>query len=312
MIRTVFGDIEKDKCGNVLMHEHIQCVSKDMLAAFGDKWLDKERLEDLAVSVLQKLKSQIALDIYVDGTAIDLGRDVRLLKSISQKTGVHIVASTGLYYYPSMLSCARSAEALAEWFLYECEKGMEGTGVKPGILKCAADSMGMTEDTEKRLRAAAITQAKTGLPMYAHCSHTNRLALDMMSLFERENTNPEKIIFGHASRRLEVDYLAEILKQGYYICIDQSFDGDEKMVAKTVYRLCEMGYENKLLFSQDRPIYNDFAAPPQLGPECGESVHITRYSFLQNKLVPEFEKQGINEGQCAKFVRENALDVLDI
>ncbi len=54
MIRTVLGDIDKSKRGNALMHEHIQCVSNDMLMAFGNKWLDENTMEKYAVSVLKK------------------------------------------------------------------------------------------------------------------------------------------------------------------------------------------------------------------------------------------------------------------
>lgn len=310
MIRTVLGDIENPD-GNVLMHEHIQCVSNDMLMTFGEKWVSTTTIEEYATETLTRLKAQINLSIFVDGTSIDLGRNVELMKRISEKTGVNIVASTGFYYYPSMVSCARSAEELAEWVLYECEFGMEDTGIKPGILKCAADEC-MTQDMEKRLIALSITQEKTGLPMYAHCSHTENLAYEMMSIFSRYNVNPEKTIFGHASRRLDIDYLADILKEGYYICIDQSWDGDEDTVAKTVYKLCEKGFEEKLLFSHDRPIYNDFETNSRLGLEISKEETIARYSFFNNKLIPAFKDLGCTEAQCNLFLSKNALRVLEI
>ncbi len=310
MIRTVLGDIEIDN-GNILMHEHIQCVSNDMLMAFGNKWLSAEVIEEYAVNVLKQLKAQLNLSIFVDGTSIDLGRNIGLLKRISKQAGVHIVASTGFYYYPSMLSSKRSAEDLSEWVLYECENGIEGTDIKPGILKCAADG-NMTKDMKKRVEAVSLVQSKTNLPMYAHCSHTDELAYEMMSIFSQYNVNPEKTILGHASRRLDTDYLMDILKEGYYICIDQSWDGEEDTAAKTVYELCEKGYEKKLLFSHDRPLYNDFEKPDSLGLDCSAEAHINRFSFLQNKLIPAFEKYGCTKEQCELFLGKNAVNVLDI
>ncbi len=293
------------------MHEHIQCVSNDMLKAFGNRWLDEKKLENYAVSILSELKERINLGVFVDGTAIDLGRNVKLLKRISEKSGVHIIASTGFYYYPSMVSCMRSPKDLAEWILYECENGIEGTEIKPGILKCAADG-NMTADMEKRIRAVSIVQSKTGLPMYAHCSHNDNIAYEMTDIFDKSNVNPEKTILGHASRRLDVGYLESMLKEGYYICIDQSFEGDEERVARTVYGLCEKGYEKKLLFSHDRPLYNDFEAQSRLGIDYPEQAHINRYSFLQNKLIPTCEKVGCTKEHCELFLYKNAMSVLNV
>ncbi len=310
MIRTVLGDIDNQK-GNVLMHEHIQCVSNDMLAAFGKRWLDEEILEGYAVSILKQLKERLSLGIYVDGTSIDLGRNVKLIKSISEKTGVHIVASTGFYYYPSMVSCLRSAEELAEWIWYECENGMEGTEIKPGILKCAGEGNELTPDMEKRIKALSTVQAKTKLPMYAHCSHKEKIAYEMMDIFEKNNVNPEKTVLGHASRRLDADYLESLVREGYCICIDQAFDGSEEEVAQTVFKLCERGFENKLLFSHDRPLYNDFGVSSELGLDYPEDVHIQRYSFFRERLIPEFLKLGCTEEQCELFLRENGVKVLN-
>ncbi len=310
MIRTVLGDIEKRAVGNVLMHEHIQCVSNDMLYAFGDDWIREKDIEDYSVKILGVLREKGIANTFVDGTPSDLGRNVRLLKRISERTGMHIIASAGMYFYPSMVSCMRSAEDLAKWFIRECENGMEGTGIRPGILKCAADALGMTHDTEKRLTALAITQKETGLPLYAHCSHTADLAQKMCGLFENNGADPEKIILGHASRRLDADYLESILCRGYYICIDQSW-GTEKEAA-TVYGLCQRGYEKRLLFSHDRPIYNDFESPDKLGISFPPETHVKRYSYLKNELLPALLDAGCSEAQCQLFLSDNASDVLDI
>ncbi len=307
MIRTVTGDIEKESVENALMHEHIQCVSNDMLHTFGKDWLDDAELENYSVDILGEIKDRYNMNLFVDGTAVDLGRNVRLMKRVSEKTGIHIVASAGLYYYPSMLTCMRSEEDLADLFIKECECGMEGTGIKPGILKCAGDSYGMTADTKKRISALAITQAKTNLPIYAHCSHTDNLAFEMMSVFEKYNVNPEKVILGHASRRMDVSYLESLLKHGCYICIDQSWSEIE--VASVTYELCNRGYAEKILFSHDKAIYNDFERVGNIGTEVPKQNHTERLSFVFSKVIPKLEEYGLN-GKL--FTHDNAVSVLDI
>ena len=125
MINTVNGQIEKQLFGTVLIHEHIRCASNDLLHIFGKKWLDENRLADFASEILIRMKEKYGLGLWVDGTPIDLGRDVALLKKVSEKSGVPIVASTGLYYFPSLYTQGHSESEIAAWFIDEFENGME-------------------------------------------------------------------------------------------------------------------------------------------------------------------------------------------
>lgn len=97
----------------------------------------------------------------VDGTPIDLGRDATLLKEVSELSGVKIVASTGFYYLQSIEAFNNSLQELAEWLIKECKNGINGTDIKPGILKCATGNMGKTEDNLKKLSAMGIIQKET-------------------------------------------------------------------------------------------------------------------------------------------------------
>ena len=104
------------------MHEHISCVSNDMLHTFGSKWLNKNLLIENASKILSDLKNIYGVEMIVDGTPIDSGRDVRILREVSEKSGVKIVASTGLYNYPSMITYGRDETEISEWILEEIKK----------------------------------------------------------------------------------------------------------------------------------------------------------------------------------------------
>ena len=141
MIYTVTGIKEKTDYGKVLMHEHIGCISNDMIQAFGKEWLDKKKLADFAVDILKMMKTKYGVGMIVDGTPIDLGRDIMLIKEVSERADMPIVASTGLYHYPSQITTTNDAEEIASWFIGEFENGIEGTDIKPGILKVASDAL---------------------------------------------------------------------------------------------------------------------------------------------------------------------------
>ena len=70
MIQTVTGAINKTDLGAVLMHEHISCKSLSFDAAFGEKWLDKTKLKNLACETLEQMRQKYNLGLMVDGTPI--------------------------------------------------------------------------------------------------------------------------------------------------------------------------------------------------------------------------------------------------
>ena len=55
---------------------------------------------------------------------------------------------------------ANSIDLFEEFFLGDIEDGIAGTGVRPGVLKCATDKPGVTPGVERVLRAVAKVHRK--------------------------------------------------------------------------------------------------------------------------------------------------------
>ena len=96
-IKTVLGEIRKPDAGITLVHEHVCCYSNSLYQMVGKDYLDKERLAAVATDFLKSLKETYGLITFVDCTPVNIGRDVALLKEVSEKSGVHIVCATGFY-----------------------------------------------------------------------------------------------------------------------------------------------------------------------------------------------------------------------
>ena len=100
------------------------------------------------------------VDTIFDPTAMFGGRDVRFMQRVAEETGVRIVACTGIYtydYLPHFFE-NRSEDQIAEIFVDDIEKGIQGTDAKAGFLKCAADEPGMTP-TSRRSTARSPARA---------------------------------------------------------------------------------------------------------------------------------------------------------
>ena len=169
-INTVLGEIPADELGVTLAHEHVLCASPTMLAAFGNKWMDRERVIDKAVTLLTEAKEECGVSSIIDATPIDLGRDVSILREVSERSGVNILCSTGLYYGDVPFLGGKNPDRLAKPFIDECKNGIGDTGIKPAVIKCATDLAGVTEINRITLLAMAAVQSETRLPLIAHNS----------------------------------------------------------------------------------------------------------------------------------------------
>ena len=314
MIQTVNGKIEKDTLGKTLAHEHISCASNDFVRAFGKKWLDKALLADYASDVLALAKKEYGICTFVDGTPIELGRDVSLLKEVSDKSGVNIVASTGFYWFPDLEFMNNDEKLLSELLIMEIEEGIEETGIKPGILKCAAGYLGMTNDIITRHSAVGIAQEKTGLPAYVHCEHRGDIAFEQIDALVKNGATPEKIIIGHSALRPEWDYYARLLKSGCYVCVDQCHCVPDKLdsVSECVANACESGYGDKILLSNDFCIHSDFSPKDKNGLHLEKSEQVRNMGYAFDSLYDRFISHGGKEEDWQKITAKNHAEVLDI
>jgi len=314
MIQTVTGAVEKGDFGRVLMHEHISCSSLSFSKAFGDKWLDNEKIKDLACEALKKAHQEYNLGLMVDGTPIDLGRNASLLREVSFLSGIKIVASTGFYYLQSIEAINNDVNELAKWLINECQNGILGTDIKPGILKGATGEPGITADNRKKLSALGIVQKNTGLPLYIHCEHRGEIAQRQIELLLESDEDIEKIIIGHTALRPDADYLKGILNTGCYICMDQCHCCGHSLntLAATLVKLCEDGYTNKILISNDYCIHSDFCHKDTDGLHLTAAEHSKRLGYVFEKLYDEYILLGGSKENWETMVCKNPIDILDV
>ena len=62
----------------------------------------------------------------------------------------------------------------------DLSEGIEGSGVKPGILKCAIDAAGLTEHVERVVRSVCRIHKETGTPLCIHTHPETRRGLDAL------------------------------------------------------------------------------------------------------------------------------------
>jgi len=133
---TVLGPIDASKLGFTLPHEHIADASDD-LKKWPKAWGGRAEFVAKAVEKLKAIKAA-GVSTVVDLSPYDVWRDIRFLEEVSRKSGLHMIACTGQRFSPPISQVSmpvRTIEGLAEFFKKEIEQGIDGTGIKAGVIK---------------------------------------------------------------------------------------------------------------------------------------------------------------------------------
>ncbi len=303
-VNTINGEMKTAALGRTLCHEHVVCVSPFMCGAFGSDWVDTGRAADIAVDMLKQAKETCGIDTVIDGTPVDLGRDVKLIAEVSKRSGVNIIFSAGLYYSEDQFIANKRPELLAEPIIRECERGVLGSGVKPGILKCATGVAGVTQKNRITLETMAIVQRTTGLPLFAHNSHRDKTADAQLEVLRLGGADLNKVIVGHCSDCYDPDYLEGFLKKGCYLGFDRIYPERFVEQAATMSELISRGYEDKLLVSHDYYGCCDIGERINYGGDDGRNLTV-----VSKKLFPALKAAGVSEEQIDKLTRGNVYSL---
>jgi phosphotriesterase-related protein len=299
------------------MHEHIVLVYPEIDSNYPGLW-DEDAELPAATQKLAALKAQ-GVDTVVDLTVLGLGRDVRRIERIAASTGINVIVATGAYYFDALPFFFKNrgpgtfnggGEILEDFFLQDIERGIAGTSVRAGILKCVTDEPGVTEDVERVLRAIAHVNRQTGVPISTHTHAATKRGLDQQRIFREEGVDLSRVVIGHCGDSTDLDYLTELMDAGSYIGMDR-FGLDNFLPTpervETVAELARRGYAGKMVLSHDTTCFSmSFDKAPR-----AEKLPDWQYSFLLDKAVPMMLERGVSEDQVQQMLVHNPRAIFE-
>jgi phosphotriesterase-related protein len=316
-VNTVRGPVDAAELGPTLMHEHVFVRSPEVASNWPTGWDPVARVAQ-AVDRLQEL-SDAGIGTIVDLTVVGLGRDIELVQKVAEQVDLHIVAATGLYTYndlPHYFDFRSGAfrpngvDLLDEYFLYDIENGIAGSGVRPGILKCATDKQGLTPDVERVLRSVARVHRATGLPISTHTHAPTKRGLDQQRIFTDEGVDLARVVVGHSGDSTDLSYLEELLRAGSTLGMDR-FGVDvycpTEARVDTIARLCEAGWAERLVVSHDASCHVDWFDEELItqGQPNWNFMHISR------DVLPMMRARGISQDQIDAMMIDAPRRILD-
>jgi len=294
-VQTVQGSVDADELGVVLAHEHVRFRDEAVANEWPDRYDAGSEL-DAATDAVSAASAR-GVSTIIDPTAMFGGRDVLFMKHVAEQTGVRIVPCTGIYSYDYLPQyfANRDIDAMAEHFVSDIERGIQGTAIRAAFIKCAADAAGVTENVEKIHRACARASVQTGTPIMAHSMPAAGTGPRQVEIFKDEGVDMARVQIAHCGDTDDVAYIERLIAEGVYVGLDrygiEMFLPIDKRNA-TAAELLRKGHVERLIVSQDYCATIDWY-PIELRPAFEERGAIRNWSMtlVFDEVVPALREQ---------------------
>jgi predicted metal-dependent phosphotriesterase family hydrolase len=302
IIQTVTGPIEPERAGVTMSHEHVLVDGWGMFGTYDAILHD----DVLAIAELGDFTAAGGGTI-VDCTNAGIGRDPGALRAIAEAAGVSIVMGAGWYrerVYPPEVRQS-SARELADRLVAEITDGVEGTGIRPGMIgEIGTERYAISAAEERVFRAAARAQRRTGVAIWTHTTHGGDLAAEQIALLTGEGVPPDRIVVSHMGDRIGYRHLDPIARTGVYLSVDNigyvggGYPSDD-VRADNVAQLVASGHGARVMLGGDTCTKSALLAYGGKG-----------YGHILRRFVPMLRERGVGEDAITMMLVDNPRRVL--
>ena len=299
-VMTVKGWIDAKDMGLTLAHEHA-LANFQTYAEWSAHPLPYDRDEVVTVVAprLQRLRA-LGCKTFVDVTAAHLGRDPLLLRRLSEQSGLNILTVTGNYaafdntHLPPW-AFTDSAQALSARWIADWTNGVDGSGIRPGLIKLGFNGGPLSDVERKLIDAGALTHLRTGLTIGAHTGPATS-AFEQLAALEKAGVHPSAWIWIHAQNEPDPARHVEAARRGAWV----EFDGiDPKSLdlhVKLVTHMRDAGLLDHVLISQDAGWYT-------VGQPLGGEAR--SYETIFTDFLPALRAKGFGAAEIDTLLVRN-------
>jgi 5-phospho-D-xylono-1,4-lactonase len=222
---TVLGEVASEEMGITDAHNHIW-ISPVKCDMSNPPVLNQHE------AILEELKDykDIGGGGQIDCQPYGCGRDANKLRSLSEKSGVKVVAATGFHlqrYYPPDSDVWRiDIEEASSFFLSEISQGLIETRdqrevVYPGFIKIAVNKS-IQKSSTYLIEAAVAASKESGLAIEMHTEKGQHIE-DFINFIDQLGLQPQKLIICHIDKRPDHGLHKELAQAGYMLEYDTFF-----------------------------------------------------------------------------------------
>ena len=338
MVQTVLGLVQPSELGPTMTHEHLYIDFSFMYRPPQDSALDLaddpitlenvgwvrynyySNRANLQLMDLDAAVSEAALykaaggGAIVDATTIGIGRNAKALERISKETGVHVVMGAGFYVdavHPHDMHL-RNVDVVAQRIVDDIRNGVDGTGIKAGIIGEVGCTWPLTDNERMSLRAAAAAQQETGAAILIHPGRHPDAPAEILDILAESGADISRVIMGHLDRTVfDMERLMSIAASGCYLEwdlfgnegsyyplaeLDMPSDAQRLDLIKGV---TDAGYANKVVIAQD------ICTNHRLVRYGGHG-----YGHILENIVPRMRRKGFSDDVVEAITVDNPARIL--
>jgi len=262
VVRTVLGDIDPGDLGITYSHEHLVIDGGRPVQLVPE--FDLSDVDAMAIEIGDAVA--FGLRSVVDAMPCDAGRNAEKLAELSRRTGVNVIAPTGLhhdrYYGPAHWSHRLSVDDMAGLFAADITDGIDAndysgpvvrrTPYRAGVIKVAGSEGGPSPRDRRVFEAAAQAHRRTGAPILTHCEGGTG-ALEQVALLGGLGVSPANVELSHVDKVVDRGYHRELLATGAFAEYDQSFRWGDRPngTVQLIEWMAEDGFADRIVVGMD-------------------------------------------------------------
>ncbi|MCY4615314.1 MAG: phosphotriesterase-related protein [Chloroflexi bacterium] len=339
LIQTVLGPVAPSELGPTTTHEHLHV---DISFLFRPaRYSPSRELEDAPLTLEHlgwirrnyysnhsnlhlmdpdtaireaRMYRDVGGGAIVDATTARIGRDPDVLARISRESGVHVIMGAGFYVdarHPEDMD-ERNVEDLALEIVADVTEGVDGTGIRAGIIGEVGCGWPLTPNERKSLAASAIAQQETGAAILIHPGRNQGAPAEILELLADGGADISRVIMGHLDRTVfDFDVLRGIAGWGcylewdlfgnegsYYPQADIDMPSDAQRL-DLIRRIADEGYGDRVVMG------HDIFTKHRLVTYGGHG-----YGHILENIVPTMRRKGFSDDEIRAITEDNPASVL--
>ena len=339
LVQTVLGPVPPSELGATTTHEHLYIDFSFMYRPAQDS--PRDDMEDACIglenlgwirrnyysnrsnltlmdldTITSEVKkfSDVGGGAMVDATSMGIGRNPEALAEISRGSGVHIIMGSGHYVaavHPADMD-ERTEDDLARGIIGDVVEGVDGTGIKAGIIGEIGCTWPLAPNERKSLTAGAIAQQETGAAILIHPGRHPDAPAEILEVLANGGADLSRVIMGHLDRTVfEFDGLLSIAESGcylewdlfgnegsYYPLAEIDMPSDAQRMG-FIKRIADAGYSEKIVIGQD------ICTKHRLTKYGGHG-----YGHILENIVPKMRRKGFSEELVHAITVGNPASIL--
>ena len=248
---TVNGPIEGSAMGTTYVHEHLLVKPQSDDIRYRDYTLDDREKSARESASFYRAGGRTLVEM----TPIHYGRDVRGYRAIARKAHIHVICTTGFHkeeFMPDWFG-DRSEDDLYEMVREEILEGIDGTDIRPGVIKFGTSYGTITKLEEKSIRVAARAHRELNIPISTHCDK-GTMGPEQAKLLKSLGVELSRVLLCHIDSRMDIDYAMKICDLGANICIDhvgRELADRDKFRVEMITELVRAGFAGQVTLAGD-------------------------------------------------------------